>query len=401
MKEIVIIGGGASGMAAAIRAAGSPDRHITLLERQDRVGRKLLASGNGRCNLSNTAAAPGHYHGADPAFTAPALAAFPPARVLAFFASLGLLTREEYGGRVYPRSDYAASVLDVLRFGLEQPNISLRTGVAVTSAARDGDGFLLSWDGGRLRADKLIVACGGCAGAKLGGVSDGYRLLSQLGHSRTALYPALTQLRTAPEFPRALKGVRVTAALSLLRGEHCLARTVDDVLFTETGLSGTAGFALSRFAAQEPGLTAALDFFPELETEEVLAALRLRRRLWPDKPANQALTGMVQTRLGQMLCKAAGISGGDTLAALGDDALAALAGLVKDLRLPVTGVSGFDSAQVTAGGMKTGEFDPETMESRLVPGLYACGEVLDVDGDCGGFNLHWAWASGLLAGGAV
>ena len=401
MKEIAIIGGGASGMAAAIRAAGSPEHHITLLERQDRVGRKLLATGNGRCNLSNTDAAPEHYHGADPSFTGPALAAFPPARVLEFFASLGLLTREEYGGRVYPRSDYAASVLDVLRFGLEQPNISLLTGVAVKSVAREGQGFLLRWDGGQLRADKLIVACGGCAGAKLGGVSDGYTLLSQLGHSRTALYPALTQLRTAPDFPRALKGIRVTAALSLLRGEHRLARTVDDVLFTDTGLSGTASFALSRFAAQEPGLTAALDFFPDLDSGEVLAGLRLRRGLFGDKPANQALTGMVQTRLGQMLCKAAGISGGDKLADLSDSALEALAGLVKDLRLPVTGVSGFDTAQVTAGGIKTAEFDPATMASRLVPGLYACGEVLDIDGDCGGFNLHWAWASGLLAGGAV
>ena len=401
MREIAIIGGGASGMAAAIRAAESPEHHITLLERQDRVGRKLLATGNGRCNLSNTAAAPAHYHGADPAFTAPALAAFPPARVLDFFASLGLLTREEYGGRVYPRSDYAASVLDVLRFGLEKPNVSLRTGVAVKSVARDGQGFRLDWDGGGLRADKLIVACGGCAGAKLGGVSDGYALLSRLGHSRTALYPALTQLRTAPELPRTLKGVRVTAALSLLRGEHSLARTVDDVLFTDTGLSGTASFALSRFAARESGLTAALDFFPELDAGELMAALRLRRGLWGDKPANQLLTGMVQSRLGQMLCKAAGISGGDRLAELSDDVLAALAGLVKNLRLPVTGVSGFETAQVTAGGMQTAEFDPETMESRLLPGLYACGEVLDIDGDCGGYNLHWAWASGLLAGGAV
>lgn len=401
MKEIAIIGGGASGMAAAIRAAASEDRHVTLLERQDRVGRKLLATGNGRCNLSNTGAALCHYHGADPAFAAPALAAFPPARVLAFFSGLGLLTREEYGGRVYPRSDYAASVLDVLRFGLERPNLSLYTGAAVRTVARDGQGFLLRWDGGQLRADKLIVACGGCAGAKLGGVSDGYTLLAQLGHSRTALYPALTQLRTAPELPRALKGIRVTAALSLLQGDRCLDRVVDDILFTDTGLSGTASFSLSRLAARSQGLTAAIDFFPELEAPQLLEALRLRRRLWPEKPANQALTGMVQTRLGQMLCKAAGLSGGGSLGTVDDGALAGLAGLVKCLRLPVTGVSGFDAAQVTAGGIRTDEFDPETLESRLVPGLFACGEVLDIDGDCGGYNLQWAWASGLLAGGAV
>jgi predicted Rossmann fold flavoprotein len=399
MRKIVVLGGGASGMAAAIRAAESPDNHITLLERQARVGRKLLATGNGRCNLTNTGAEPARYHGAEPAFAAPALRAWPPARVLEFFAGLGLRTVTEYGGRVYPASDHASSVLDVLRLALERPNITLRTGTAAETVAYEDGGFTVGWADGSVRADRLIVACGGCAGQKLGGVPDGYALLGRLGHSRTALRPALTSLRTAPAYPRALKGIRCDAAVRLLRGGTLLSEARGDVLFTETGLSGTAIFDISRAAAAGgEGLTVSLCFDPARGEAEILQDLRVRRERWPALPANQILTGAVQSRLGQMLCKYAGISGGAAAGALDDGQLAALAGALRDFRLPLTGVSGFETAQVTAGGVKTAEFDPETLGSRLVAGLYACGEVRDIDGDCGGFDLQWAWASGLLAG---
>jgi len=400
MKEIIIIGGGASGMAAAIRAASRPGNRVTLLERQSRVGRKLLSTGTGRCNLTNLEAAPAAYHGEDPAFAAAVLAACPPERVLEFFAGLGLRTVTEYGGRVYPASDHAGSVLDVLRLELERENVNLLTGVAAERITRRGNGFRVAWAGGGMDCDRVIVACGGCAGSKLGGVMDGYTLLKSLGHSRTALYPALSQLRTAPDYPKALKGVKVDATLRLKRGDRLLAETSGDVLFTETGLSGTAAFALCRAAAGQEGLTASLCFC-DGEEAALLADLEARQRRWPALPANQLLTGAVHSRLGQMLCKYAGISGGDTAADIPPALLRALARSLKEFALPVTGVSGFETAQVTAGGVRCGEFDPKTMESRLVPGLFACGEVLDVDGDCGGFNLQWAWASGLLAGDAV
>ena len=398
MVKIAVIGGGASGMAAAIRAAQRPACAVTLLERQARVGRKLLATGNGRCNLTNTQAVPARYHGADPAFPAEVLAAWPSARVLDLFASLGLRTVTEYCGRVYPASGHAASVLDVLRLALERPNVEIVTAAPVERIARRDGRFTVVWPGGALEADRVIIACGGCAGSKLGGVTDGYTLLERLGHSRTALRPALTSLRTAPEYPRALKGIRAEAGVKLLRGETVLAEAQGDVLFTETGVSGTAIFEISRAAAAGgEGLAVSLCFSPEDEAA-VLADLRARRARWPSLEANRILTGAVQSRLGQMLCRSAGISGGTQCAALGDGALRALARAVRDFRLPVVGVSGFETAQVTAGGVRTAEFDPETLRSRLVPGLYACGEVLDVDGDCGGFNLQWAWASGLTAG---
>ncbi len=397
MKELVIIGGGASGMAAAIRASEEENTRVTLLERQARAGRKLAATGNGRCNLTNLGAEVHHYHGEDPGFANAALTEYPPERVLAFFRGLGLRTVTEYGGRVYPLSDHAGSVLDVLRLGLEKRNVSLLTAAPVTGIRREPTRFRIETPEGALTADSVILACGGCAGSRLGGVMDGYALAASLGHSRTALYPALTQLRTAPEYPRALKGIRVDARLRLKQGERILAETAGDVLFTDTGLSGTAVFEASRAAAGKNDLTAELCFFREAE-EQLFADLTERRRRWQALEANRILTGAAQSRLGQMLCRYAGISGGAVAGEITDEQLHALASAMRAFCLPVTGVSGFETAQVTAGGLRTEEFDPETLRSRLVPGLYACGELLDVDGDCGGYNLQWAWASGLLAG---
>ncbi len=193
---IAVIGAGASGMMAALTAAETPENEILLFERQARVGRKLAVTGNGRCNLTNTGAAPENYHGAQPEFAARALAAFPPAAALDWFAAHGLLTVTEPGGRVYPLSNAANSVVDVLRFALAQPNITLHTGDAVTAVRRQGRSFVVETERERFSAERVIIACGGIAGAKAGGVRDGYTLLQSLGHRRTALHPALVQLTT-------------------------------------------------------------------------------------------------------------------------------------------------------------------------------------------------------------
>lgn len=397
--EIVIIGAGASGMAAAIQAARNPEHKITLLERQSRVGKKLMATGNGRCNLSNTGSAPEHYHGADPDFVRPVLEAYPPEQVLEFFRELGLLTTVEYGGRVFPRSGHAASVVDVLRLGLNKENICLRTDAAVDYVSRTGDGFEITLGAEKITADKLIIACGGCAGSKIGGTMDGYHLLKSLGHSRTALYPALTQIRTTPELPRSMKGIKVDGALAIYKGKELLGQTQGDILFTETGISGTAVFELSRIAAsQGDGLTAKIDFFPEMKENDVYLHLKGRSATLENLEISQLFTGALQSRVGQCLIKCAKLDAAAPCCRLRDRDLRNLSKAAKCLSLPITGVSGFEQAQVTHGGMNTEEFDPETLESRLVPGLFACGEVLDVDGDCGGYNLQWAWASGLTAG---
>ncbi|MDO4990158.1 MAG: aminoacetone oxidase family FAD-binding enzyme [Eubacteriales bacterium] len=400
METVIILGAGASGMVAALTATEDKNRRVLLLERQQRAGRKLLATGNGRCNLTNTGASPARYHGAEADFVRPALEAFPPEAALAFFRELGLVTVTETGGRVYPLSDSANSVVDVLRFALDAAGVELRAACPARAVRREkGGGFSVVTDAETLRADRLIVACGGAAGAKLGGVGDGYELLAMLGHRRTALYPSLAPILTEPEYPRALKGVRADCRLRLLGGGETLAETAGELQFTETGVSGPAAFELSRAASVGgKGLTLSADFFRELPSDAVPALLRARRSRFPALNASEALTGMLHNRLGRMLVKYAGLDMNAPLSSLSDAELDRLAQSCRDFRLAVRGVAGFDAAQVTAGGVRTSGFNPETLESWYVPGLFACGEVLDVDGDCGGFNLQWAWASGRLAG---
>ncbi len=402
MANIVIIGGGASGMAAAIAASENKSNSVTVLERQSRVGRKLLSTGNGRCNLTNFSGFEGRYHGGRPGFSDPALSHFDAQSTLQFFARLGLLTTTEPSGRVYPMSDHASSVLDVLRFALERENILLRTGVTAQSIERAKGGFRIVTDSEDFFCERVIVACGGAAGSKLGGVMDGYSLLRGLGHRRTGLYPALTQIKTPPEYPRSVKGVKADALVRVLSGRHTLARSRGEVLFTETGVSGPAIFDVSRAAAVNgTGLELALDLMDALSHDGLFEYLRNARARLGHRPARELFTGSVHNRLGQLLVKYAGISGSLPAGELTDAQLRHAAECAKDFRLEITGVAGFDSAQVTAGGIDTADFDPYTLESLLVPDLYACGEVLDVDGDCGGFNLQWAWASGRLAGGGA
>ena len=290
------------------------------------------------------------------------------------------------------------SLLDVLRYALERPGIRVCTGQAVTAVKRIAEGFTVRTETEVFAARKVILAAGGAAGSKVGGVMDGYRLAKMLGHHRTVLYPSLVQLRTDPTYPRALKGVKAECGIAILRGGERVAENRGEVLFTEYGVSGPAIFDISRTVSTGgEGLVCALDFFPDWETREVLDWLRLRREAMGAHEASTLLVGSCHTRLGQMLCKAAGFTS-QRAADLTDSDLERIARQAKRFALPITGTCGFDQAQVTAGGLRTEEFDPETLESRVVPGLYACGEVLDVDGDCGGFNLQWAWSSGHLAG---
>ena len=377
---IAVIGAGASGMMAALTAAEQPENEILLFERQARVGRKLAVTGNGRCNLTNTGAAPENYHGTQPDFAAPALAAFPPAAALDWFTAHGLMTVTEPGGRVYPLSNAANSVVDVLRFALARPNITLRAGDAVPAVRQPGRGVVIATEDAAVPAERVIIACGGAAGAKAGGVRDGYALLQSLGHRRTALHPALVQLTTDPTYPRALKGVRADARVTLTRGRAIRARSAGEVQFTEKGVSGPAIFEISRAAScGGEGQVVTLDLLRAHSAQACLAFLQARREAAPDLPCEEVLTGTVHNRGGMML-------------------LSVLLGAAFGCARPRRGTAGFACAEVTAGGMRTAEFDPATMESLLVPGLYACGEVLDIAGDCGGYNLQWAWASGRAAG---
>lgn len=405
-QTVLIIGGGAAGMLAALTALEDPNNTVLLSERQARVGRKLLSTGNGRCNLSNRHAAPVHYHGRQPDFCRYALEQFPVADTLAFFSDLGLETVTEPDGKIYPRSNTANSVLDVLRYALEHPRLHLLSGDGVADLRKKGSTFSVTFTSGEKRSDinKVILACGGAAGSKVGGVLDGYKLAKALGHHRTALYPSLVQIKTDPTYPRSLKGVKTDAHLRLCRGKTVLAENEGEILFTEYGVSGPAVFEISRQAAiGGEGLTLHLDLWAEKSHEEICSHLARRCRskagcAGSEQTAGCIFAGVLHSRLGQVVAKAAGLSPAVPLGSLQAADLDALAAQCKDFPLPVTGTCGFDQAQVTAGGLDTAEFDPHTLQSRLVSGLYACGELLDIDGDCGGYNLQWAWSSGRLAG---
>lgn len=395
--HIAIIGGGASGMAAALAAAENPQNKVVLIERQARLGRKLQATGNGRCNLTNLHAAQGGYHGDDAAFSEYAISKFPPEAALKWFRQMGLFTVAEDSGRVYPYSDQANSVVDVLRFALDKPNILVKAGLEIEKVRRTPRGFLLEGGGEALECKKLIIACGGLAGTKLGGTMSGYKLLRSLGHHCTRLRPNLVQLRSSWGGVTGLKGVRANCHAQILLDGRRFLESSGELQFTEYGLSGPVIFEISRDVCQQKGeWVCRLDLLPAIGEEELFHELQRRRQT--GLPASELLTGILHNRLGRVLTQTVGIPANRMIAELSDMELREAARVVKQLDVPLTETLGMDSAQVTAGGIVTSEFDNTTMESKLVPGLYACGEVLDVDGDCGGYNLQWAWSSGRLAG---
>ena len=397
---IGIIGAGASGMAAALAAAENEHVQVVLFERQARVGKKLSATGNGRCNLTNLHAMEGGFHGDDGDFSKSALMAFDVTATLEWFRSLGLYTVAEESGRVYPYSDQANSVVDVLRFALNRPNIQLLTGFEVIKVKKTDEGFRVESAEEAVFCDKLIVACGGLAGTKLGGSMSGYKLLRSFGHRCTKLRPTLVQLKSNWNGCASLKGVRANCHVQIFRDSVHHAESSGEIQFTELGLSGPAMFEVSRDTCQGGGQwICKLDLLPCMAMDELRNELHRRRST--DWNAEDLLTGILHNRLGRVLTQCAGIKGTWKISDLNDGQIDEVCQAVKGLEVTLTEPMGMDAAQVTAGGIVTAEFDPSTMESRIVPGLFACGEVLDVDGDCGGYNLQWAWSSGRAAGTAA
>ena len=405
LYDIAVIGGGASGLIAALSAVKTaPQLRIAVLERMNRVGKKLMATGNGRCNLTNMNASEKNYHGSV-AFMRPAMSQYPPQKVLAFFETLGVHGREEDEGRVYPMSDQASSVLDALRLSMEEAGVEEICDFEVISLTRAKDGYrLTAKDNRQIVARRVICACGGLASPSLGGSASGYHLLESCGHELTPRFPALVQLRAKPEYTRPLKGIKYSGAIDLLVNGQLRRREAGEILFTEYGLSGIAVMQISRIAAQSfsqkhpPIIEARLHLLP-MNDQEAFDLLKTRRRTLSRRALENFLTGLVNKRLGQMLIKwIIGLSLNEPSEALTDSQLSDLASALTGWTLEITGTQGFDQAQVTAGGVKTEDVNPHTMESLLADGLYLTGELLDIDGDCGGYNLQWAWASGLVAG---
>ncbi|MBN2823466.1 MAG: aminoacetone oxidase family FAD-binding enzyme [Coriobacteriia bacterium] len=381
--SIVIVGGGAAGLSAAI-AAARLGAAVTLLEAGSRVGRKILASGNGRCNLTNLSVGPAAYN--HPDFVQPVLAAYPCEKIRSFFGDMGLVTYADADGRLYPVTNAAASVLEVLRLECAHLGIEerLEFKVAHVVDAVDPVGFVVSsQDGEQLHADAVIVATGG------GGV-----ILAGAGHTRVECGPVLAPIKTDPGPIRGLSGVRVKCAASLLAADSApVATESGELLFRDYGVSGIMIFDLSRHLERADVLS--IDFFPGVAPDDFADVISRRCATLAWRTAETFFDGMLHTRVALAVLRAAGVDPKTPVTELPCERLATL---LKDFRLDVHGVVDAKQAQVTRGGASVTEFDPDTLESRYVPGLFAAGEVLDIDGRCGGFNLHWAWASGIVAG---
>ena len=393
--EIVVIGGGAAGMAAAIEAAGHGAK-VTLLERMDRVGKKLLATGNGRCNLMNVGEA--CYPGGS-TFAQSVLDKCGVAEQTVFWQELGLRLRVEDGGRVYPASGQASTVLDALRLAMDNLGVEIVTGASVKDIRPGKRGFTVTADAGTWHGDRVILAGGGCAQPKLGSDGSLWSIAERLGHTLVQPRPALTQIMTDTLPIKGLSGIRVKAEVAVVKAGRVLHEESGEVLFADYGISGVCVMQCARFAEQ--GSVMRLNLLRGMGFEDASQAeaeLLRRKAAWGSQPMEKLLTGLCVPRLAGSLCMEAGIRFRDRhIGSLKDSEASALAQVLGAFMLPVKGVKGFDSAQVTAGGLDVREFDPATMASRLVPGLYAAGEMLDVDGTCGGFNLMFAFGSGLLA----
>jgi len=401
-SDCIILGGGASGLAACAALAKTGMR-ITLIERLNRVGKKIMAAGNGRCNLSNENMGPAFYGDAAP-FVQIVYAQTPPGEVLGFFSDLGLMTASEEG-RIYPRTMMASSVLDVLRAACERENVTIFTeeeALSLTPSRRGGWSVQLA-SGEGVFAPVVLCAMGGSASAHLGTDGAGVRLLKTLGHSANMQYPALVQLKCDHPSLRSLKGIRVQAALTLETGGHTAAQETGELLFADYGVSGVCVFQLSGLAAQALGEKKAVRLLVHLlpEVHDVDAWLEGRIASRPELTALNLFTGVFPRLLTMAILKQANIPPDAQASRLRSAQLGALAQAIAAFPLPVTGTQGFKNAQVTRGGIALCEVEPKTMASRLFDGLYILGETLDVDGPCGGYNLHFAFASALTAAKAV
>ncbi len=402
--DIAIIGGGASGLAAAIAAAEELEKNkkrgkIAVLEANVRVGKKLLATGNGRCNLTNTGVALSHYHG-DREFLSPVLELYSPQYIMDYFASLGLLCKEQDEGRVYPYNLQASAVLDVLRRQLERFGVTELCDFQVTAVKKIAAGFEVSSKEQKITSRKVILASGGLAYPQLGANESGYQLAKALGHTCTRLFPALVQLKTDPLRAKPLKGARSPAAATLLVEGNPVQTANGEVQFTEYGLSGICIFELSRKYGELHGKKKAellLDLMPEYTERQIFSVLKHRCDLFRDLPASELLNGCLNKLVGPEVIKTALPNSAKYAGELKPSDLALVANTVKQFRFPVTGTMPWKDAQVTAGGIPLAEVE-NSMQSKVCRGLYLAGELLNVDGDCGGFNLHWAWSSGITAG---
>lgn len=400
MRKVVIIGGGAAGMMAAITAA-SNKADVTILEHKDRIGKKILSTGNGKCNFTNLLQKPECYRSDNRHFVWGIYEQFDVKQTLAFFENLGIYPKDK-NGYVYPNSEQASSVLDVLRMEVERLKIKVITEVNCKEIKVSKKGFKILTDQNPFSADAVILAAGSKAAPVTGSDGSGYTLAKQLGLHMIPVLPALVQLRCKEKFYKSVSGVRVQAEVSIYADKKCLGKDMGEVQLTNYGISGIPVFQVSRYAAralyEKKKVIAVLNFFPELSQDEFENLLKQRISLRPKKTIEEFFVGLFHKKLADLWISLSKLDRKKQVGKLTEEEVKKLVLLIQHFETEITETNSFEQAQICCGGIDTRELNPETLEAYSVPGFYLAGEILDVDGICGGYNLQWAWSSGYVAG---
>ena len=404
--KTAVIGAGASGLAAAITAAErSGGKNVILLEKQAKIGRKLLATGNGRCNISNMNSDKSHYYG-DKEIISSVLDDFGIKELKRFFSSLGLLLREDAEGRLYPYSNQASSVLDCMRNRLAQLKVNIRCGFLIKSIKRKNNSIIIDSDEEKIIAENIIFACGSNASPSLGSDSSGLELLKNAGIEPTPLFPSLSPVETKEKY-KALKGVRAKGKISVICDGKKLREKQGEIQFSDKGISGICLFECSRlineyltfntvFGKHRSKLCISADLMPEYNEKELIRYLRSCRKTFAEQNTSDILSGALNKNLSAVLVKNCRIEKRNCRD-ITDDDIYILAEKIKNFCFTPVKTDNFRSAQVCAGGIGSDEIYADSLMSRKIRNLYICGEMLNVDGDCGGYNLHFAFGSGIKA----
>jgi len=396
-QNILIIGGGASGLLAAI-IARRQKANVTILERNLKIGKKILATGNGRCNFTNANATKNDYN--HPEFVSKAFEVFGPKATIDFFESLGIAPKIEDLGKTYPLSEQASSILDVLVYEINRIGVHVVTDARVKSIKKNNNVFTVQLENGiRYDGDKVIICTGGKAMPSSGSDGSGYMLAQMMGHHVTHVFPALVKLKLDSPYLKQLDGVKIPAHVQLMHKSQMLQEEEGDVLFTKSGISGPTILQISRKA--NALLAEKQEIFIKVILVNLVTRADVEKRLSlsSSRPVDFSLVGLIHKKIIPSLLKEAGIHNHSILvSALSAKEKNKLLQLLFDWRFLVSESHGFEDAQVTAGGIDTSEINNDSMESKLVKGLYFTGEIIDIDGLCGGYNLQWAWSSGYLAG---
>lgn len=397
--EIAVIGGGASGLIAAITARKA-GKKVTILERKERILKKVLVTGNGRCNLTNARASISNYFGKNILLIENILNNFTPQNVMDFFYELGVICNEEERGKVYPLSGQASSVVDALRFEAEKLGIKIETEFYVRKIEKDGFKFKISSEDKRkIEANRVILSTGGQSYPELGSNGSGFQLAKDFGHSITKLSPAIVQLKTEKYQVKGLQGIKIDTSVTAYGDNKKICTYNGELLFTDYGISGNVVFNISFVMPLYKNVEFEIDFMKKFEYNELYELLRKRKKIMAHLTMENYFNGMINKKLGQFLSKMSGIEKlSKPVKDLNENEIRKLCTSLKKYRINILETTGFKNAQVTAGGISLDEVNTDTLESKIIKGLYFSGEVLDVYGECGGFNLQWAWASGYIAG---